>query len=392
MGNLYNSIDIELAELQAKGNRRDLPQLHPEGRFIMSGGRKMVNLSSNDYLGLAVDKELRNEFFRDLEPDDFAMSASSSRLLTGNTPEYDALEELLAKLYGAEDALMLGSGYHANEGILPVVADRRSLILADKLVHASIIDGIRLSSAKCVRYRHNDLKQLERLLDEHHRSYERIFIVTESIFSMDGDEADLQALVALKYKYNNVYLYVDEAHAVGLRGAYGLGCAEEKNLINDIDFLVGTLGKALASVGAFLICSRKIKDILTNRMRPFIYTTALPPINIKWTIFVLNHLAGFMQRRTYLDAISKKVRDSLHEAKIATSSSSQIIPVIVGDSACALCWAEAMQRKGFYVLPVRPPTVPEGTSRLRISLTASMTEEEVARLIQCIYGLWNKNF
>ena len=178
---------------------------------------------------------------------------------------YARLEKRLAELYKAETSLVFNSGYHTNSGILPAVTDNRSLILADKLVHASIVDGIGLSKARCIRYRHNDYEQLERLVSESASQYEAIFIVTESIFSMDGDESDLPRLVALKKHYPNIYLYVDEAHAFGVRGQCGLGCAEEQDVIKEIDFLVGTFGKAAASVGAFVICSDEMKRYLVNK-------------------------------------------------------------------------------------------------------------------------------
>ena len=200
-------------------------------------------------------------------------------------------------MFGAESALLFNSGYHANTGILPAVSDTRTLILADKLVHASLIDGIRLSSAKCIRYRHNDLAQLRRLLEENHGMYEKMIIVTESIFSMDGDEADLQALVRLKHDYSNLLLYVDEAHAFGARGEKGLGCAEEQNCINDIDFLVGTFGKAAASAGAYIVCRQTIREYLINKMRTFIFTTALPPVNIQWTAWSTETLRRFPEQK-----------------------------------------------------------------------------------------------
>ena len=246
----------ELQTLKEHSNLRLLPQLTHEGRTVVADGRRMLNLSSNDYLGLAADHRLREEFLQNLTPDNFLPTSSSSRLLTGNFGIYEELETELATLFGTETALVLNSGYHANMGILPAVSDAQTLILADKLVHASIIDGIRLSTARCIRFRHNDLAQLERLLEQHHTTYRQLIIVTESIFSMDGDQADLTALVHLKKKYPNVLLYVDEAHAFGVKGARGLGCAEETGCIRDIDFLVGTFGKAAASAGAYIEIGR----------------------------------------------------------------------------------------------------------------------------------------
>ena len=247
---ILDSINQELLVLKEKKNYRSLPTLIHDGREVILNGQRMLNLSSNDYLGLANDVSLREEFLKTMTPETFLPTSSSSRLLTGNISDYQALEQQLATMFGAESALIFNSGYHANTGILPAVSNAQTLILADKLVHASLIDGIRLSSAKCIRYRHNDASQLQRLVSENHNLYAQIIIVTESIFSMDGDKADLCALVRLKKSYSNVLLYVDEAHAFGVRGEKGLGCAEEQDCINDIDFLVGTFGKAIASAGA----------------------------------------------------------------------------------------------------------------------------------------------
>lgn len=374
----------ELLELEKHSNLRRLPQMIHDGRDVVVGGQHMLNLSSNDYLGLAADRELREEFLQTLTPDNFLPTSSSSRLLTGNFSIYEELEAELAALFGTEAALVLNSGYHANMGILPAVSNQHTLILADKLVHASIIDGIRLTTARCIRYRHNDLAQLERLLEQNHPEYQQIIVVTESIFSMDGDQADLQALVGLKRKYTHVLLYVDEAHAFGVRGKRGLGCAEEAGCIKDIDFLVGTFGKAAASAGAYIVCSRVIREYLVNRMRTLIFTTALPPINIAWTLFVVQKLAGMQERREHLTKISRTLREALQAKGYQCPSTSHIVPMIIGSSEDTVLCAEALQRHGFYALPVRPPTVPEGTSRIRFSLTAELKEQEIERIIKHI--------
>lgn len=375
----------ELLELEKHSNLRRLPQMIHDGRDVVVGGQRMLNLSSNDYLGLAADRELREEFLQTLTPDNFLPTSSSSRLLTGNFSIYEELEAELAALFGTEAALVLNSGYHANMGILPAVSNQHTLILADKLVHASIIDGIRLTTARCIRYRHNDLAQLERLLEQNHSYYQQIIVVTESIFSMDGDQADLQALVGLKRKYTNVLLYVDEAHAFGVRGKRGLGCAEEAGCIKDIDFLVGTFGKAAASAGAYIVCSRVIREYLVNRMRTLIFTTALPPINIAWTLFVVRKLAGMHERREHLAKISRMLREALQAKGYQCPSTSHIVPMIIGSSEDTVLRAEALQRHGFYALPVRPPTVPEGTSRIRFSLTAEIKEQEIEKTIKHLY-------
>ena len=301
-------------------------------------------------------------------------------LLTGNFPVYTELEELLASSYGKESALVFNSGYHANVGILPALADKDTLILADKLVHASLIDGIRLSEAAYKRFRHQDYEQAEHILQNSAHTYKRIILVTESIFSMDGDIADLQRLVRIKKQYPNALLYVDEAHAIGVRGKRGLGIAEESGTLWDIDLLVGTFGKALASMGAFVVCSRLLHDMLVNRMRPLIFSTALPPLQVAWSSHIFRLLPRMEDRRTHLKKLSALVAQAL-QGQGGEVSSSHIIPYIVHDSEACLRLADSLQRKGFYCLAIRPPTVPQGTSRLRLSLTADMEEVDIENFI-----------
>ena len=384
---VYGSYAAELGRLEATGSLRVLPQAESRGRWIIRDGRRMLNLSSNDYLGLASERSLAEEFADSLHSTSsgggwLPLSSSSSRLLTGNHEAYGALEERLAAMYGREGALVLSSGYHMNSGVLPALCDRKTLILADKLVHASLIDGIRLCEGRCVRFRHQDYAQVESILEKEAGAYERIFIVTESIFSMDGDLAPLQRLVELKRRWPSVMLYVDEAHAVGVRGANGLGLAEECGCIGDIDLLCGTFGKALASVGAYVVCDQVLKEYLVNKMRTLIFTTALPPVNVAWSLFIMERLQRFGGRREHLDRISSMLREAFALRGMQMPSGSHIIPMIIGSSADAVLRAEDMQRHGFYVLPIRPPTVPEGTSRLRFSLTASLKEEDIAKLIE----------
>lgn len=372
----------ELIQLEQTGNLRGLPGIELDGKWIHLDEKKMLNLSSNDYLEIASDQKMRQDFLSNLDLDKAIFSSSSSRLLTGNYPVYQKVEHLLTDLYKKESALVFSSGYHMNMGILPAIADKNTLILADKLVHASIIDGIRISSAQCIRYRHQDYRQLEELLDKHHAGFRSMIIVTESIFSMDGDVSPIPLLVQLKKKYPNTFLYVDEAHAVGVRGLNGLGIAEEEDCIPGIDLLCGTFGKAFASMGGFVVCSKIFCDYLINRMRTFIFTTALPPIQLEWSFFVLNQMINMKEERMWLRKSSQTVKEALEEKGFTSTSSSHILPVVIGDSKETILKAGEMQRKGFYMLPVRPPTVPEGTSRLRISLTAGITSAELNQLIQ----------
>lgn len=376
-----NRYEEKLNALQSVGMLRSLPQVEQIGNRVVKDGREMLNLSSNDYLGIADRMDFREEFLSDLTAKNFRATSSSSRLLTGNFPSYDRLEKRLCELYHRDAALIFNSGYHANIGILPAITDSHTLILADKLVHASIVDGINLSKAKCIRYRHNRYDQLTDLLEKSYSEYEQIIVVTESIFSMDGDRSDLLRLTALKKQYPSIMLYVDEAHAVGVCGQQGLGCCEELGIIPDIDFLVGTFGKALASAGAFVVCSQTMKSYLINTMRSLIFTTALPPVVLDWSLFVLNKVVGMQQEREYLQRISRQVQCAVEAHNNGIVSESHIVPFLCGSAEKAVNTAVQMQRKGFYLLPVRPPTVPEGTSRLRISLNAGCTPAEIDTLI-----------
>ncbi|RFS26200.1 8-amino-7-oxononanoate synthase [Acinetobacter sp. SWAC5] len=383
---LLDHFALQLDVLKQNGNLRQFSANVQQGRFIHIHERQMLNLASNDYLGLASDLQLREQFFDETPVKQRAMSSSSSRLLTGNFPEFEQLEASLSQAFAGRAALLFNSGYHMNIGILPALADAKTLILADKLVHASMIDGMRLSSAKFLRYRHNDLAHLNALLQKHHadESIERIIVVTESIFSMDGDETDLAALVRLKQQFSKVMLYVDEAHAIGVRGERGLGCAEQYAVIEQIDLLVGTFGKALASVGGYLICHPIIRDYLINTMRPLIFSTAQAPICMAWTNFIFQHTQSLKQSRTDLMALSQRLQQGVRAKGFDCPSSSHIVPVIIGDSAKTVAKAQALQSAGFYIMPVRPPTVPQQSARLRVSLTAHIQATEIDQLLQWV--------
>lgn len=373
----------QLEQLKQHGNFRQFTSNQQQGRWITIQDRTMLNLASNDYLGLAADLNLREEFLDTLKIERALFSSSSSRLLTGNFEEYEQFENSLSKAFGRA-ALLFNSGYHMNIGILPALADSKTVILADKLVHASMIDGIRLSTAQYVRYRHNDLQHLEQLLQKYHQDeqVERIIVVTESIFSMDGDETDLAALAQLKQRYVKTMLYVDEAHAIGVRGEQGLGCAEQYGVMDQIDFLVGTFGKAIASVGGYIICDSIIRDYLINKMRPLIFSTALPPISMAWSDFIFNKVLGMQPQRQHLAEISQYLQQAVIAKGFSSPSSSHIIPIIVGESQAAIEKARYVQQQGFYAMPVRPPTVPQNSSRLRISLTSLVQKNELEQLVE----------
>jgi len=375
----------QLDNFKQQGNFRQFTSNQQQGRWITIQDRTMLNLASNDYLGLAADLSLSEEFLDTLKIERAFFSSSSSRLLTGNFAEYEQFENSLSKAFGRA-ALLFNSGYHMNIGILPALADSKTVILADKLVHASMIDGIRLSNAQYVRYRHNDLQHLEQLLQKYQQDeqVERIIVVTESIFSMDGDETDLAALAQLKQRFVKTMLYVDEAHAIGVRGGQGLGCAEQYDVLHQIDFLVGTFGKAIASIGGYIICDPIIRDYLINKMRPLIFSTALPPISMAWSDFIFNKVLNMQQQRQHLAEISHFLQKAVIAKGFSSPSSSHIIPIIVGESNAAIEKARYVQQQGFYAMPVRPPTVPQNSSRLRISLTSMVQKAELEKLVECL--------
>ena len=374
----------QLEQLSAKNQYRSIPDLVHQGRYITRENRKMLNMSSNDYLGLASNENLRQSFLQQYVDNFPSFTSSSSRLLTGNFPVYTDLEQFIAQRFQRESALLFNSGYHANLGILPALTTTKSLILADKLVHASMIDGIRLSQCEFFRYRHNDYEHLKSLLEKNAGKFDRTFIVTESVFSMDGDVADLNYLAQLKTQFPNTYLYVDEAHAIGVYGKNGLGIAEQANVIADIDLLVGTFGKALASMGAYVVCDQILKECLINQMRPLIFSTALPPFNVAWTHFIFERLPQFSKERTHLEQLSAFLRQEVEHRTQIMPSQTCIVPYILGENEATLAKAKALQEQGYYCLPIRPPTVPKGTSRIRLSLTADMTMDEVKQFVACL--------
>jgi 8-amino-7-oxononanoate synthase len=380
-----------LEKLQAEGRLRQFKPLSGRnGCRIVYRGREMLNLTSNDYLGLAGDRSLHERFYNSRTDvnllDNFGLGSASSRLLTGDSANAHLLEETLSDTYNKEACLLFNSGYHANIGILPALLGKKDFILSDKLNHASIMDGMRLSAAQHKRYRHCDYDHLDQLLTRYRKDFHRVIIVSESVFSMDGDVADLARLVQLKTEYDCM-LYIDEAHGIGLYGAHGLGMAEEQDQLGAIDVLVGTFGKALASVGAFVLCSATLRDYLVNHSRSLIFTTALPPVVLHWNYFIFKEMLDCSAKRDNLKTMSTRLRKSLIEHNLRTDGSTNIVPVMLGEDKLAVTLAEAMQARGYLVFPVRPPAVPEGTARFRLSLTADMVWPDIASVAKDIAEL-----
>lgn len=359
-----------LQKIRESGTYRSLQPTETEGKYVYVSGKKLLNLSSNDYLGLQELSGLAEEYrqSREFRP---MMSSSSARLLTGNDRIYQELEQYLAAQYSVPSALVWTSGFAANSGIIPSLVDGETLFLADRLIHASMVEGLRLSGCRFARFEHNDVTRLRDLLERNEGEYRHIWVLVESVYSMDGDVAPLADIVALKRDFPSMRLYVDEAHSVGLCG-HGLGLCAELGLLSDVDLLLGTLGKALGSVGAYSLQSASLREIFVSQARPFIYTTALPPLMVGWTLFLLRKVREMEDRRAHLVEVRQRLGD-----RIGRTPESQIISLeIPGEQRVAEA-AEDFMREGLYVRPIRKPTVPSGRERLRISLTAAMSAEEI---------------
>lgn len=348
-----------------------------EGKYIYINGEKLLNLSSNNYLNFADNKELTEKFYAQ-GGDKYSPGSASARLLTGTLPVYKQLENLITDLYKSGGTLLFNSGYHANVGINSSLAGKGDVIFSDKLNHASIIDGMRLSEAKFFRYPHNNMEALEKLLVRERNNFKNAVIVSESVFSMDGDIADLAKLVELKNKYNCL-LVLDEAHAFGVFGKTGLGVLEDLGLLKDVDLLIGTFGKAIGSMGAFATGKKILIDYLINSARSFIFSTALPPVNIAFSKWIIeNELPQTYEKRKKMLELGKKF-----------GSESHIIPVIIGSNEKTVEMCDILYKNGYFTLPIRPPTVPPGTSRIRLSLTSDIEEKDLEKLCS-ILGSTNK--
>lgn len=374
----YNDEIIKLTE---KGNLRQIPDIEEKyGKFLTINGKKMLNLSSNDYLNISTNKELINEFINKYrDRNEFIFSSASARLLTGTSRIYKQLEENVARLFNKDACLLFNTGYQCNLGVVSSLVNRDDVIFSDKLNHASIIDGMKLSGSDFYRYRHLDYNHLEEMLEKHRGNYKKAIIISESVFSMDGDIADIKKLVELKHKYN-AYLMIDEAHAFGIFGTKLAGISDKDNLLNDVDIITATFGKSYASMGAFCCADKTIISYLTNKANSFIFSTAIPSVNIMWSNFLIE------EKFDYIKEQSQKLNNLIKESHnyIKDTGKSQIIPIIIGDNHKTIKIAEELRGKGYFVLPVRPPTVPVNTSRLRLSLTADITFEEFRAVLDTV--------
>lgn len=376
----------ELDRIRESGLLRELRRIESiDGQTVTTAGRRLLNFSSNDYLGLAQHPLLREAAARALE--DWGTGSTASRLICGSLAPHHALEETIAELKGTEAAVAFATGYATAVGATTSLVGKGDTIILDKLSHASLVDGARLSGATIRVFPHNHLEKLERLLTSTRRQApadSRILVVTESVFSMDGDLADLDAIVALKDRHGALLL-LDEAHGIGVLGPTGQGLAEARGLQPRIDIQLGTLGKAVGSGGGYIATTRAMADLLVNTARSFIYSTAPPPAQSAAAAAGLRLIAS-----PEGSALRNRLRKHLrHFASLTDTpeSASAIVPVMRGTNDAALAAARSLLEAGFLVPAIRYPTVPRNSARLRITISAAHEPGEIESLASHISSL-----
>ena len=375
-----NFLQTELENLRDKGLYRSLRRVAgDQGSTLFIDGREVINFSSNNYLGFANHPALRTAAKNAI--DRYGCGSGASRLISGNMTLHEELEDKIAELKGTEAALVFNSGFQANTGVIPVLVGEGDVILSDALNHASIIDGCRLSRSKVVVYGHCNMDQLELALKQAPIGGRKL-IVTESLFSMDGDEVPLADIVGLAEKYGAIVM-VDEAHATGVYEPNGAGLVAKLGLGERILIQMGTLGKALGGFGAYIAGTKALRELLINRCRSFIFTTSLPPAVMAMGIAALDLLKKEPERR-------QKLRDSCEQLRVGLNvlgftlgnSQSQILPLMVGDATRCMLLSESLLENGVFAQGIRPPTVPAGTSRLRITLMATHAQEQIEQALK----------
>lgn len=377
---LYDSMASSLEKVKEAGRMRTISSKNQIGNKIVVDGREYVNLSSNDYLGLGSNLELASEFLDSLSGTALRMSSSGSPLLTGAHESYEKALTVMEKLFNKK-ALFFNSGFAANSGVLSALSKPDVLIIADKLAHASMIDGMTLAQGKCIRFAHNDCEHLKSLISSKENSYDAIIVVTEAVFSMDGDRSLLKELVQIKKEHPKVHLYVDEAHSFAVFNQNGAGLCAQAGVSDEIDFILTTFGKGLGSQGACLLCNEVSRQYLINYCRSLIFSTALSPLSFAHAAFMAEYMQKHNELRERLNSISSYIHNAIYEkTSFANVSQSQIVPLIVQENDAAVRSSEILKEQGFYAMPIRHPTVPLGQARLRISLCASLSDSDVERL------------
>ncbi|TYP95114.1 8-amino-7-oxononanoate synthase [Fodinibius salinus] len=380
-------IDEALRKRKDQHRFRELTSYQPKGTTeVLDDREELVNFSGNDYLGLSKHPKVINRAQDFTEQ--YGSGATASRLISGTYTIHNKLEQKIAHTFGWEAALVFNSGFQANSTIISTLANRHSLILADKLSHNSLLNGSLSSRASFRRFAHNDTADLESQLSRAvDKDYDRIIVITESLFSMDGDRSDLEAIAKLCKKYD-AWLFVDDAHAVGVWGTNGLGLTHG---VSGIDLVLGTCGKAFGAFGAFLLCSSKMRDYLINFCDGFIYTTALPPAVIGAVEAGLDLIPDLSERRNRLYTNIKRMKKGIRRAGFQVGNTeSQIIPIMVGGEEQTLELATALEDAGFLATAIRPPTVPKGSARIRITLSSAHTKEQIDQFLTTLDQLNNE--
>ena len=368
----------ELDGLRQKGLLRQIPWIEgPVGPRVRMGGREVILLCSNDYLGISQSPALAKAAKEAMEK--WGCGAPASRSIAGSLGIHRKLEEELAQLKGTSSALLFSTGYMANIGLLTTLLREGDLILSDELNHASIVDGCRLSRAEVWIYRHRDMDHLAELLRR--SNHRRRLIVTDGVFSMEGDIAPLREIKELAGRYD-AFVMLDDAHATGVLGREGRGTAEHFGLLGQIEVQMGTLGKALGVMGAFVAGERVLIDYLINRCRPFMYTTSPPPPLVAMSKAALKVMREEGWRRERLWENTRRLREGLRELGFRVRGETPIVPVLIGDNRLVMEASRRLLELGVFVQGIRPPTVPEGASRLRVSVSASHGDQEIEEALE----------
>jgi 8-amino-7-oxononanoate synthase len=363
----------ELSELAAKGRRRELIPRRLDGPWIvLTDGRRLINFGGNDYLGLAT---------RSIAALPTVSGSGASPLVCGWTDAHQRLTETIASFEGTEAAVLFPSGYAACSGTVATLAQKGDLILSDQLNHASLIDGCRLSRAQTIVFRHRDCQHAEEILSRCRAEFSRAWILTDAVFSMDGHVAPLRDLCEIAERFD-AHVIVDEAHATGVLGETGSGLCEAVAVKDRVAVRIGTLSKAVGSQGGFVAANRVVIDYLINRARSLIYSTALSPLAVAAAEQALDQISSHPRARIELHELARTTRRRLGMAVDPPEDSVPIIPVIVGEDTLATRVSQSLAEAGFYVPAIRPPTVPEGTARLRISLSALHQPSMVENLLR----------
>lgn len=376
-----------LVERQTSRRFRKLTTTTPlNGMQILRDGRTLVNFSSNDYLGISKHPHLKERAAQWLEK--YGTGCGASRLVTGNFDIFDQVEAKLARLKGTETALIMGAGFQTNLSVLSAVASEKSFICCDRLSHNSLLQGAISSQSRWTRFHHNDLLDAQkRLASAASVDADCRWIVSESVFSMDGDVADLDQLIETA-KHHNAQLLIDDAHATGVSGTNGMGLTSFKP---EIDLIIGTFGKALGSYGSYVACSKQMRDFLVNFCGGLIYSTALPPPTLGAIDAALDLVPTLDAERKRLSSISEYVRNELRSIGFSTlNSCTQIIPVVTGSEESALKLSSHLEQHGILAFPIRPPTVPDNTSRIRLSISASHTDQQLESLVAA-FKAWGQS-